>query len=278
LALGQVAEAEVAAQDAALAAAEATLPPLEKQLGLQRDLLAALTGRFPSDEPAATFDLAALRLPEDLPVSIPSKLVEQRPDIRQAQENLHAASAAIGIAVANRLPNLTLTAADGSSATRIGQLFAPGNGFWSVAGSLTQPIFDGGALLHKERAARAAYDEAAAQYRSTVIAAFRNVADSLRALQSDAKALQAAVRAEHAAAKSLDIARTQLRLGAINYLALLTSQQSYLQAVINLALARANRYADTAALFQALGGGWWNHDVVATQPERSGFLDRFKGP
>ena len=278
LALGQVAEAEVAAQDAALAAAEATLPPLEKQLGLQRDLLAALTGRFPSDEPAATFDLAALRLPEDLPVSIPSKLVEQRPDIRQAQENLHAASAAIGIAVANRLPNLTLTAADGSSATRIGQLFAPGNGFWSVAASLTEPIFDGGALLHKERAARAAYDEAAAQYRSTVIAAFRNVADSLRALQSDAKALQAAVRAEHAAAKSLDIARTQLRLGAINYLALLTSQQSYLQAVINLAQARANRYADTAALFQALGGGWWNHDVVATQPEQSGFLDRFKGP
>lgn len=262
-ALGQVAEAEVVAQDAALATAEATLPPLEKQLAQQRDLLAALAGRFPSDEPTQRFELATLQLPQELPVSLPSTLVEQRPDIRSAEETLHAASAQIGVAIANRLPNLTLTAADGSSATVISQLFTPGNGFWSVAGSLTQPIFEGGTLLHRERAARAAYDQAAAEYRGTVITAFQNVADTLRALQSDAKALKAAVRAEHAAAQSLEITRRQLQLGSINYLALLTAQQVYLQAVINLAQAQANRYADTAALFQSLGGGWWNRVDVA---------------
>ena len=278
LALGQVAEADVAAQDAALAAAEATLPPLEKKLGLQRDLLTALAGRLPSEEPAETFALEALQLPEDLPVSLPSKLVEQRPDIRQAEENLHAASAQIGVAVANRLPNLTLTAADGSSATRFGQLFTPGNGFWSLAASLTQPLLDGGTLLHKERAARAAFEQAQAQYRSTVVAAFQNVADTLRALQSDAKALKAALRAERASAQSLEITRTQLRLGAVNYLALLNAQQTYLQSVINLAQARANRFSDTAALFQALGGGWWNRTDAAVQDDGDGLVDRVLGP
>jgi NodT family efflux transporter outer membrane factor (OMF) lipoprotein len=212
-------------------------------------------------------------------VSLPSKLVEQRPDVRQAEETLHGASALVGVAIANRLPNLTLTAADGSSATRIGQLFAPGNGFWSLAGSLTAPILDGGTLLHKERGARAAYDQAAALYRATVVAACQNVADALRALEADADAVKAALAAERAAFQSLEITRRQVQLGAANYLALLNAQQTYLQAKIVLIQAQAGRFADTAALFQALGGGWWNRTDVT--PEAIGtdtILDRLKGP
>jgi NodT family efflux transporter outer membrane factor (OMF) lipoprotein len=258
LELGAVAGLDVAAQEAALAQAEATLPPLQKQLDQQRDLLAALAGGFPSEEPAERFELATFQLPQELPVSLPSKLVEQRPDVRAADALLHSASAQIGVAVANRLPNLTLSAAWGTQAVTSGGLFAPGNGIWSLAASLTQPLFDGFALEHKERAARAAFEQAAAQYRGTVITAFQNVADTLRALQSDADALHAQVAAERAARTQLDIARRQLELGAINYLSLLNAQQTYLQAVINLTQAQAGRYSDTAALFQALGGGWWN--------------------
>jgi NodT family efflux transporter outer membrane factor (OMF) lipoprotein len=258
LALGQVAGLDVAAQEAALAAAEATLPPLNKQLAIQRDLIAALAGGFPADDPKETFELSSLQLPQDLPVGIPSKLVEQRPDIRQAEANLHAASAQIGVAVANRLPNITLTPNVGKTALDFGKLFAPGSAFWTLAGSVTQPIFEGGALLHKERAARAAFEQATAQYRAAVITGFQNVADTLNALQSDAEALRAAVAAERAARTSLEITRRQVELGAVNYTAVLTAQQVYLTAVINVAQARGNRFADTAALFQALGGGWWN--------------------
>jgi NodT family efflux transporter outer membrane factor (OMF) lipoprotein len=241
-----------------LAQAQAALPPLQKQLAQQRDLLAALAGRFPSEEPSETFDLAALELPRELPVSLPSKLVEQRPDVRAAEEQLHSASAQIGVAIANMLPNISLSADAGYAANYLSRLFGPGTSYWTIAASLTQPIFEGGTLLHRTRAARAAFDEAAATYRSTVITAFQNVADSLRALQSDAKALTAAVAAERAAATSLDIVRGQLRLGAVAYLSVLNAENTYQQALINLVQARANRYADTAALFQSLGGGWWN--------------------
>jgi NodT family efflux transporter outer membrane factor (OMF) lipoprotein len=264
LALGQVAGLDVAAQEAALAAAQATLPPLEKQLGVQRDLLAALAGGFAADDEAPKFELSSLTLPRDLPLSLPSTLVERRPDIRQAEANLHAASAQIGVAVANRLPNITLSANAGKTALGIGSLFGPGAAFWTLTGSVTQPIFQGGTLLHRERAARAAFDQAAAQYRSAVISAFQNVADTLNALQSDANALKAAVAAERAAQTSFDITRRQVELGAANYVALLTAQQTYLNAVITVAQARGNRFADTAALFQALGGGWWNRRDDAT--------------
>jgi len=261
LGLGDVAGADVAAQEAALAQAEATLPPLRKQLAQQRDLLTALAGRLPSEEVAQKFDLASLQLPQDLPVSLPSKLVEQRPDIQAAQANLHAASAQVGVAIANMLPQITLSANIGTVATQANELFQPFNGFWTLAGGFAQPIFEGGSLLHKTRAARANLEQEAAQYRSTVITAFQNVADTLHALQNDADALKASLAAERAAAESLAIARKQLQLGDISYLALLNAEQTYQQAAINLAQARANRYADTAALFQALGGGWWNrHD------------------
>ena len=263
---GQIAESDVVVQEAALAQVEQTLPPLQKQLAQQRDLLAALAGGFPSDRLSARFELASLRLPRDLPVSLPAKLVEQRPDVRAAQANLHAAGALIGVAIANRLPNITLTAAAGSTAPAIDQLFASGSEFWAITGTVTQPIFHGGTLFHRELAAKATFDQAKAQYRSTVITAFQNVADALHAIHSDAVALQKAVASEHAAGRSLDIARRRMELGDINYLGLFIAQQTYQQAVLALALAKAARYADTVALFQALGGGWWNRADV--EPEK----------
>lgn len=264
LELGQIAGADVAQQEAALAQAQATLPPLQKQLAVQRDLLTALIGRFPSEQPAEKFELASLHLPQELPVSLPSKLVDQRPDVRLAEAQLHSASAEIGVAIANRLPQFTLTANAGTASNLVSQLvMTPGTAFWTVGGNVAQTLFDAGTLLHKERAAVAAFDQAAAQYRSTVIGALQNVSDTLHALQSDADTLAAAAAAERAAARSLDIARRQLELGAINYLGLLTAQNAYQQALVTLVQAQANRYADTAALFQALGGGWWNRADVS---------------
>ena len=262
--LGQVAGADVAAVEATLAQAQATLPPLQKQLAVQRDLLTALIGRLPSQEPAENFELAALQLPRDLPVSLPSKLVEQRPDIQSAEAQLHAASAQIGVAIAAQLPQFTLTGNAGTTANQISQLFiTPGTAFWTFAGNVAQTVFDAGALLHKKRATDAAFDEAAAMYRSTVITAFQNVADALHALEADAETLKATYAAERAAFKSLEIARRQLQLGAITYLGLLTAENTYDTALLALVQAQAARYADTAALFQALGGGWWNREDVA---------------
>jgi len=270
--LGQVAMGDVLAQEAALAQALQTLPPLQKQLAQQRDLIAALAGGLPSDDPVEKFDLAGFELPLDLPVSLPSTVVMQRPDVAAAQETLHAASAQIGVAVANRLPQFTLSALGGSQANQIGSLFTPGNGFWTLSAGLTAPLFDGFTLLHKERAARAAYDQAAAQYRSTVISALQNVADSLRAVQYDADTLRAAVAAERAADAALKITQVQLRLGGVSYLALLNAEQTYQTARLALVQAQAGRLADTAALFQALGGGWWNRTDVAAGVEKTGLL------
>jgi NodT family efflux transporter outer membrane factor (OMF) lipoprotein len=262
---GYAARLDVAAQESELAQVAATLPPLLKQLAQQRHLLAVLSGRFPSQEPAARFELASLQLPQELPVSLPSQLVAQRPDVRQAEETLHAASAQVGIAVANRLPNITLSADAGTMALEAGQIFSSGNAFWTLAGGVTQPIFQGGALLHKERAARAAYTQAAELYKATVLTAFQNVADSLNALQEDANGLSAAAAARDAAKVSLDLAQKQFETGYAGYLPLLTAEQAYQQALINLVQAQANRYADTAALFQALGGGWWHRADLTKQ-------------
>jgi NodT family efflux transporter outer membrane factor (OMF) lipoprotein len=263
LEFGQVAGADVAAVEATLAQAQATLPPLQKQLAVQRDLLTALIGRLPSQEPAEKFELASLQLPQDLPVSLPSQLVDQRPDVRSAEAQLHAASAEIGVAIAAMLPQFTLTANAGTASNLMSQFITtPGTAFWTVAGNVAQTVFDAGTLLHKKRAADAAFDQAAAMYRSTVIAGFQNVADSLHALQSDADTLKAAYAAERAAFRSLEIARRQLQLGAIGYLGLLTAQNTYQTALISLVQAQAARYADTAALFQALGGGWWNRSDI----------------
>jgi NodT family efflux transporter outer membrane factor (OMF) lipoprotein len=255
-------ELDVAAQESQVAQVAATLPPLLKQLAQQRDLLAVLSGGFPDKDLTQKFELSSLQLPQELPVSLPSQLVEQRPDVRQAEENLHSASAQIGIARANRLPSFALTANAGSMAVVLGHLFSGGNGFWDVAAGVTQPIFDGGMLKHRERAARAAYTEADEQYRSTVLTAFQNVADTLNALQQDADALRAAAAAKDATSVTLDLTKKQLESGYANYLALLSAEQAYQQALITLVQAQSNRYTDTAALFQALGGGWWNRTDI----------------
>jgi NodT family efflux transporter outer membrane factor (OMF) lipoprotein len=263
--LGQISMADVAAQEAALAQARLALPPLQKQLAQQRDALAALAGGFPSEEVAARFQLADLKLPVDLPVSLPSKLVEQRPDVRAAAETLHSASAQIGVAVAARLPQITLTANVGNSASALSSMFTPGTNFWTLAGGVTAPIFSGGTLLHKQRSAEAGFDQAAAQYKSTVITAFQNVADALHAVQSDADALAAAVASEQAAGRSLAIVRKQLELGQVAYLALLNAEQTYQQAKLALVQAQAARLIDTAGLFQSLGGGWWSREALVAE-------------
>ena len=261
---GYASRLDLAAQESQLAQVAATLPPLLKQLAQAEDLLAVLAGRFPNQAPEQKFDLSSLQLPQELPVSLPAELVSQRPDVLQAEANLHDASAKIGIATANRLPNITLTANAGSAASAMDQLFTSGTGFWGVGAELTAPIFQGGTLLHQQRAAEAAYTQAAEQYRSTVLTAFQNVADTLTALEQDAEALKAAAAAADAAKVTLDLAQRQLQAGYAGYLALLNAEQAYQQGRINLVQAQANRYADTAALFQALGGGWWHHPELVT--------------
>ncbi len=256
--LGTASDLDVLAQQSAEAQTEQTLPPLQKQLGQSRDALTALLGKLPSEEPEETFRFDEMTLPTQLPVSLPSKLVEQRPDIRQAEENLHAASAADGVALANMLPQFSIDADLGTSALTLGKLFTPYTGFWDAGASLTQTLFDAGALLHRRRAADAALDQAAAQYRGAVILACQNVADTLRALQADADALNSSTAAEHAARKTFELAQRQREFGAISLVAVLYAEQSYRQAELALVQAEANRYADTAGLFQALGGGWWN--------------------
>jgi NodT family efflux transporter outer membrane factor (OMF) lipoprotein len=248
----------VAAQEAALAQVEATLPPLQKQLEQTRDLIRALADNLPSQDVEETFQFSSLHLPQDLPLSLPSTIIKQRPDVRAAEEQMRSANAQVGVAIANRLPQFTLTGGMSATAATFSQLFSYGSGGWSIAGDVTQPIFEGFTLLHRQRAANQALIQAAAQYRSTVIGAFQNVADTLHALVSDADALKAAAKSERAAKRSLDLATSQFQTGYASYLALLSAEQAYDQAVINLVQAQANRYADTAALFQALGGGWWN--------------------
>jgi NodT family efflux transporter outer membrane factor (OMF) lipoprotein len=259
---GYASELDVAAQEAQLAQVVATMPPMMKQLAQLRDLLAALAGGFPNQDLPEKFELSSLQLPQELPLSLPSKLVEQRPDVRQAEENLHAASAQIGIAIANRLPSFALAADTGGTTTVLGRLFSDRSTFWDLTGGVTQPIFDAGTLRHRERAAKAAFTQAAEQYRSTVLTAFQNVADTLHALQQDADALNASAAAKTAAGVTLDLAKKQYQSGYASYLALLNAEQAYQLAVITLVQAQANRYADTAALFQALGGGWWNRSDV----------------
>lgn len=255
--LGAISMAQVSAQESVLAQQEALLPALEQQESVQRDLLAQLTGKFPSQMPMTQRDLSMLTLPQELPLSLPAKLVERRPDIREAEAQLHAATADVGVAIANMLPDISLSAGLGATATVLSQLNQPGTRFWNYGASLSQTLFAGGALLHKKRAAVALMDQAGAQYRSAVLQAFRQVADTLAALQADARTLEAQARAERAAADSLALVKQNLQLGSASYLDLLTAQALYQQAVVSVVQARAARLTDTVALFQALGGAWW---------------------
>lgn len=253
---GYASGTDVAAQRAQLAQTEATLPALRKQLAASRHRLAVLCGRFPGQAGLQVPALSELTLPTDLPLSLPSQLVAQRPDVRQAQADWHAATAAVGVAAAERLPQIQLSADAGRTALAIADVFTSGTGFWNLAAGIVAPLFEGGALRHQSRAAKAARAEAAAQYRQTVLAAFEDVADTLSAIDQDARGLQAAATAEQAAKASLDATRRQLKDGYADGMDLARATQAWQQARIGLIQARANRYADTAALFQALGGGW----------------------
>jgi NodT family efflux transporter outer membrane factor (OMF) lipoprotein len=259
LRLGDISRSDLLAQRTEIAQTRATLPPLEKELAQTRHQLAVLAGRHPSEGAALPeFDFDSLELPRELPVSLPSSLVRQRPDIRAAEELLHAASAQVGVATANLYPQLTLTGSYGSETDAIGNLFGSGTSIFNLGAGLLQPLFRGGTLNARRRAALAAYDQAEAQYRAAVLQAFQNVADVLRALDADARTLKAQAEAAAAAQDAFDLTRKQFRLGAVGYLSLLNAERQYRQVRINLVEAQAARVADTAALFQALGGGWWN--------------------
>jgi NodT family efflux transporter outer membrane factor (OMF) lipoprotein len=266
LGAGGASRVDVLQQQTLLQNTLATLPALRIQLAQDRNLLAAYVGSLPADYTGPQFMLESLVLPVDLPVSLPSKFVEQRPDVREFSALLHAATAQIGVATANMLPQITLSGSYGGEATSFSDVFSPASVIWSLAGSITQPIFKGGQLTHQRRAAVAAAEQAEANYRATVITAFQNVSDTLHALQGDAEAVAAEAAAQNTAAESLRLLRVQYKSGAASYLQVLSSEQSYQSATVALIRARAQRYADTAALFQALGGGWWNRSDVAANP------------
>jgi outer membrane protein TolC len=247
-----------------LAQVRTTLPPLEKQFEQTRDLIRALAGKLPNDEDQA-FELDALQLPPEVPVSLPAKLIEQRPDVRAAEAQLHAANAQVGVAVAAMLPQFSITGQYGGNATQIPWMFRHGGPFWSLYGDVRQPVFQGGTLLHQERAAKAALRQAAAQYQSTVIAAYRNVADSLHESLADAETLSLDLEAENSAKVTYDLTRQQMQVGYVTYLTLLAAETAYQQTLLTRVQAQATRYGDTVALFQALGGGWWNRREVAAK-------------
>lgn len=270
--LGYAMRIDVAAQEAQLAQAKALLPPLEKQFEQTRDLIRALVGNLPNQDVEQTFDLASLKLPQDLPLSLPAKIIEQRPDVRAAEQQLRSANAEVGVALAAMLPQFSISGTYGGTATEFSQMFQSGGPFWTLVSDVSQPLFAGGTLLHTKRAANQALLQAAAQYQTTVITAYQNVADTLHAMVSDAKGLAAAVEAERAAKVTLDLTREKMQDGYTDYLTDLLAEMAYQQALLNRVQAQATRFGDTAALYQALGGGWWNrkgeltsaHDGVGT--------------
>lgn len=268
LTLGGVSRLDVLTQQTQLATEMASLQPLRKQLQQNRNLLTVLLGRSPDQPADDAFALDDLTLPADLPVSVPASLVAQRPDVRAQEATLHEASANIGVATANMLPQLTITAEYGGTSTKFSDLLKSSSNVWSIGAGITQPVFHGGELLHKKRAAVAAYDQAAAQYRGTVLTALRNVADSLYALDADATALLDQDMAAQAAADTLKVTRSRYSAGSISPLDLLVIERTYHLARISQLQAEAARYADTAALFQALGGGWWNRTDPAPTVSR----------
>ncbi|HYL03041.1 MAG TPA: efflux transporter outer membrane subunit [Steroidobacteraceae bacterium] len=255
---GGASRSDVLAQQTQVAQNEAQLPGLEKQLAQAQHRLAVLAGRTPDDALLPDFKIDQLTLPADLPLTVPAKLVRQRPDVLAAEALLHQSTAQLGVATANLYPQLNLTGSIGSETTAASQLFGTNTSAWNIGGSLLQPLFHGGELLGLKRAARADLDRATAEYRQTVLAALQDVADTLRALEADARTLQADAITETDAQDTLTMTRLQYKVGGVSYLTLLNAERVYLEAREARVQAEAARYADTAALFQALGGGWWN--------------------
>ncbi|MBR0834251.1 efflux transporter outer membrane subunit [Bradyrhizobium manausense] len=274
--IGAISKSDVLSQEATLAQARATLAPLQKQLAQQRNQLMAYLGRLPSQDRGEHVRLADLRLPGRLPVSLPSTLVRQRPDIRQAEATLHQATATVGVGIANLLPQLTLSGSYGASGPE--RLFSPDTIVWSAASSVSQKLIDGGTLYHTKEADVAAFEQDLALYKSAVVTAFQNVADSLRAIQYDAATLKAQAAAEKATSDSLAMAVEQFKTGAVPYVTVINAQQSYLNARVSRIKAQATRYTDTAALFQSLGGGWWNRTDETPDAQPRANPGYFAGP
>lgn len=267
LKLGYVSEMEVTQQEMTAALAQQALVPLQQQLEQTRDLLRVLAGNTPDQDIEETFTLESLHLPQELPLSLPSTLVEQRPDVRIAEAQLHYASAQYGVAVANTLPQFAISGAIGGMASTPAWMFRNGGGFFDLTANVAQTIFDGGTLRAKSRAAEQGLNQAGAQYRSVVMAALQDVADTLYVIQSDARALKAAAAAAQAASRMGDLTRRQYEAGHVDFQTLLVVQQNEQLATINLVQAQTNRLGDTAALFQALGGGWWNHEKTEAKQQ-----------
>jgi len=262
---GAASRSDVLAQQTQVAENEALLPGLEKQLAQAQHRLAVLVGRTPDDVTVPDFTLAQLTLPAELPLSVPAKLVRQRPDVQAAEALLHQSTAQLGVATANLYPQLNLTGSIGSETVQASDLFKTGSAAWNIGGSLTQPLFHGGELLGLRRAARADLERATAAYREAVLAALQDVADTLRALEADARTLQADLITETDAQDTLNMTRLQYKVGGVSYLTLLNAERVFLEARQSRVQAEAARYADTAALFQALGGGWWNRQNNAKE-------------
>lgn len=267
---GLITGQEVAAQRAALAQVESTLPAIRKALSLQRNQLAVLSGALPNAPPSQEFQLADFQLPRELPLTLPSRLLEHRPDVRAAIEQLRSSSALIGVARANQFPQFMLSASAAPQTLALDGLLSPVSLGANFGLGILQTLFDGGALAAKRRQAVADFEKAQADYRLTVLNAFREVADALRSLEYDAQALAAAVNAERAAEESLAVARRRLELGDVTYTAVLTAELLYQQTLMARVRAQANRLLATASLLQALGGGWWNTQAAACAGTASG--------
>jgi len=246
---------------------EVDLINYEKNLSIIRNQLDVYVGEQPSNANIAAFNLSTLNLPEKIPLSLPSSLVRQRPDVKAAEANIKSTNALVGVATANLLLQFNITGAMGTEALTTGALFGPGAALWSVGGGVFQPLFQGGQLLAQRRGAVANYEQAVYQYQATVLSAFQQVADALKALETGARALRSASNAERYAYETLKLSEIQYKLGTTSYFQVLYYQTQYQQAKIKSIQAQANRFADTAALFAALGGGWWNRTEPAFQPK-----------
>jgi NodT family efflux transporter outer membrane factor (OMF) lipoprotein len=267
LKIGTVNKVDLTSQQTLVASSQVDLFNYERNLAFARNQLALLVGELPSNANIAKFDLSNLQLPEKLPLSVPSSLVRQRPDVRAAEAQLKAQNAFVGVATANLLPQFNITGSIGSAALTSTALFGPNSALWSIGGGILQPLFQGGQLLAQRRGAIANYEQAAFQYQATVLNAFQEVANALRALETGAQALKAASDAERYAYETLDLVQQQYKLGTASYLAVLYYQNQYQQAKVKSVAAQATRFSDTAALFAALGGGWWNREGPAFKPK-----------
>jgi len=268
--LGVIAKAELLIQRTAVARSRTQLPPLQKALAQSRHQLAILLGQHPGELELPEFELKLLHMPKAIPLTLPSSLTRQRPDIRAAEALLHQASAQIGVATANLYPSITLSGGYGSEATKVSDLFSGGSAVWNLGAGVLQPVFRGGELRARKREAIANYEQVQAQYKETVLLAFRHVADVLLALQTDMDNLSLQQESKDLSTQTLQLVQLQFKEGAVSYLGLLNAQTQYQQSRIAYIQARSALYADTAALFQALGGGWWNRQGMSNPEAESG--------